>query len=240
MTLTLIVIVLIFNGVCCTISLAFDEYLETISKFTLTMRYILQTSYNALFLVIFHIHVEFTAACLNNLFHPIRKTPLRKLIYRDKRNMTKETGFDVTIVDVATDWSNISTVYKVTPTKNSPNDKLIEKYDHKNENDEDRCLKELDQVNYDYIKLETLSLFDYLNLAIKYLGPFLLVVMAVLVGSLLVTLFYFSLFLQMSVGTQLQTFAHMIMTIFPLFYAANTPICFERVVSLLSRKKIFS
>ena len=229
-TIFLITSVVVFNTLRCASVLYYEsQVLQPWSQFLVICRYFLQTFYRGLLLIIFQIYTEFAAACLKMLFQPIQKTAIRKVLCHEMMKSEEEINVTSQIIEVTPSWSKQGAIYRVPTTtslqkQSSPEKSVID--DSKTH----KFVTELDEVNFDSIKLMILGIFDYLNLVVEYLGPFLFVLMSVLVMSLLVSIFYLSLFLQLNSLYKVLTTLHLMITILPLFYAANIPTCFESVV----------
>ena len=196
-------------------------------QISLTFRCILLAIHLVIFSLLSYAHLEFAANAMFSIYKPfIELTESRKLSDKEKHqasedaepkisNKTNKVDYRVNVIDL-----------------DAPCNKPLQNFKHF-----DKMDTVLDGINFDDVRERTLNLFEHLHTTAQYMDQITMAMIVVLVGSLLVTCFYLSMWPDMNVPYKLLIIGHLSITTFPVVYLTNTPTCFKTRVRINEKKR---
>ena len=192
-----------------------EPFLTSLPLYTLTIRYLILAIYVALFSVVFQTNVEYGCQALRKVYKPCfdlakhgSMNAMINLSIEPQIKIPVNDRFDVSLLHVRS--------YKY---RNPAHGKILPEPP-----------LEIEDINIAAIKSQTLKIYAYVQLIKSYASPFILILLSMLVSSQLVSLFYLSMWGDMTLGYRCLTVSHVIITIFPVIYLVNTPSCFQDMV----------
>ena len=192
-----------------------------LARVTLSLRYILMPTYIVLFSLLSFSFIEVAGTALKKIYRPLTKiisNGYNRLVGQRERNLVTPST-----VSQEKALLSLGQLVQAPPQFDGFEPTQIRKLL--------KSVQSLEELDFNLVKFRTLKVFEFLHLSLEYCATLVLALLVMVVGTLLTTFFYLSMWSTMEFYYKILIVAHTTISVVPLVYIANMPTCLTDTVS---------